>query len=61
MLRRFGVPVVLATILLLVLLLNKAGVLAPDIKPEIYMEPWREAEAWLKRHGRELQRYAAKV
>jgi arabinofuranan 3-O-arabinosyltransferase len=51
-LRRFGVPVVLATILLLVLLLNKAGVLAPDIKPEIYMEPWREAEA-LSRGWRE--------
>ena len=45
-------PVVLATILLLVLLLNKAGVLAPDIKPEIYMEPWREAEA-LSRGWRE--------
>lgn len=45
-------PVVLATILLLVLLLNKAGVLAPDIKPEIYMAPWREAEA-LSRAWRE--------
>jgi arabinofuranan 3-O-arabinosyltransferase len=51
-LRRAGVPVVLATILLLVLLLNKAGVLAPDIKPEIYMAPWREAEA-LSRAWRE--------
>ncbi|KAF0832650.1 arabinofuranan 3-O-arabinosyltransferase [Ornithinibacter aureus] len=45
-------PVVLATILLLVLLLNKAGVLAPDIKPEIYMAPWGEAEA-LSRAWRE--------
>ena len=52
MLRRAGVPVVLATILLLVLLLNGAGVLAPDIKPEIYMAPWREAEA-LSRAWRE--------
>ena len=51
-LRRARVPVVLATILLLVLLLNKAGVLAPDIKPEIYMAPWREAEA-LSRAWRE--------
>jgi arabinofuranan 3-O-arabinosyltransferase len=51
-LRRSGVPVLLATILLLVLLLNKAGVLAPDIKPEIYMAPWREAEA-LSRAWRE--------
>ncbi|WP_162252802.1 alpha-(1-_3)-arabinofuranosyltransferase domain-containing protein [Knoellia sp. Soil729] len=45
-------PVVLATILLLVLLLNGVGVLAPDIKPEIYMAPWREAEA-LSRAWRE--------
>ena len=52
MLRRAGVPLVLATILLLVLLLNGVGVLAPDIKPEIYMAPWREAEA-LSRAWRE--------
>ena len=52
MLRRAGVPLVLATILLLVLLLNGVGVLAPDIKPEIYMAPWREAEA-LSRGWRE--------
>lgn len=45
-------PVVLATMLLLVLLLNGVGVLAPDIKPEIYMAPWREAEA-LSRAWRE--------
>lgn len=51
-LRRAGVPVVLATILLLVLLLNAVGVLSPDIKPEIYMAPWREAEA-LSRAWRE--------
>lgn len=51
-LRRAGVPLVLAILLLLVLLLNKVGVLAPDIKPEIYMAPWREAEA-LSRAWRE--------
>ena len=51
-LRRAGLPVVLAAVLLLVLLLNKVGVLAPDIKPEIYMAPWREAEA-LSRAWRE--------
>ena len=52
MLRRAGLPVVLALVLLLVLLLNKVGMLAPDIKPEIYMAPWREAEA-LSRAWRE--------
>lgn len=52
MLRRAGVPFMLAALLLLVLLVNKAGVLAPDIKPEIYMAPWREAEA-LSRAWRE--------
>lgn len=51
-LRRVGLPLVLAIVLLLVLLLNKAGTLAPDIKPEIYMAPWREAEA-LSRAWRE--------
>ena len=51
-LRRRGVPIVLALILLLVLLLNHPGVLAPDIKPEIYMAPWREAQA-LSRAWRE--------
>lgn len=45
MLKRVGVPFALASLLLLVLLLNKAGVLAPDIKPEIYLAPWREAQA----------------
>lgn len=50
--RRVGVPLLLATILLLTLLLNKVGVLAPDIKPEIYMAPWREADA-LSRAWRE--------
>lgn len=45
-------PVLLAVILLLVLLVNNRGILAPDIKPEIYMAPWREAEA-LSRAWRE--------
>lgn len=45
-------PLLLAAVLLLVLLLNRVGVLAPDIKPEIYMAPWREAEA-LSRAWRE--------
>jgi arabinofuranan 3-O-arabinosyltransferase len=50
--RRAGVLLVLAALLLVLLLLNKLGVLAPDIKPEIYMAPWREAES-LNRAWRE--------
>lgn len=42
----------LAILLLLVLLLNNLGVLAPDIKPEVYMAAWRESEA-LRRAWRE--------
>ncbi|HHU11110.1 MAG TPA: DUF3367 domain-containing protein [Intrasporangiaceae bacterium] len=52
MLRRAALPVALSVLLLFILLLNKLGVLAPDIKPEIYMAPWREAEA-LSRAWRE--------
>ena len=43
--KRVGVMAMLALLLLCVLLLNKFGVLAPDIKPEIYMAAWRESEA----------------
>lgn len=42
----------LAVLLLVILLLNKWAILAPDIKPEIYLAPWREAQA-LSRAWRE--------
>lgn len=35
----------LALVALLVVLANKAGTLAPDIKPEIYLDPWGEFRA----------------
>jgi arabinofuranan 3-O-arabinosyltransferase len=35
----------LALLLLVLVLANKAGTLAPDIKPEIYLDPWGEFHA----------------